>query len=187
MMMNIVMVVMMMMKRLLPKFTKSCRNLDSLGLNCGVAARDNKLGLNINTIEQRVLKRESHLTDFEKKDIEKRFALMSKKVEEMARSQDVHGLARVLFGSSLKQRMKHFYVLFHGGQQLFLTVTGKGRKLGMEAEWLAKVEVVEAMGAEGGDQRWMEELAATRGLQPLHWSRHLNWPLGNCTEESFKR
>ena len=154
--------------------------MDSEGLDCGPAARDKQLGMElfIDTIEQRAERAASDLTDFEKKDVERRFTLMAKKVEEMARSQDVHGLARVIEGSSSKQSMRHFYVLFHGGEQLFLTVTGKGRKLGMEGEWVVKVEVVEAMGDVSHDQLWMEELAAARGLQPMEWSWHYNWNLG---------
>ena len=158
-----------------------------------MSARDKHLRLYINAIGQRILRDESNLSDFLKKDIGKRLALLSKKVEEMARSQDVQGLARVIHGSSWDQRLKHFYVLFHGGEQLFLTVTGKGRKIGMEGEWLAKVEVVEAMGAISGDQAWMEKLTATRGLKPVCWrGGGMNWALGGsgrlrCTEESDKR
>ena len=148
-----------------------------------MGARDKHLRLYIKAIGQRILRDESDLTDFQKKDIEKRLALLSKKVEEMARSQDVQGLARVIHGSSFDQKLKYFYVLFHGGEQLFLTVTGKGRKIGMEGEWLAKVEVVEAMGAFSGDQLWMEELAAARGLPLMSWASALNRPIAGDYKE----
>ena len=138
-----------------------------------MAARDRQLGRVYDNIKQ-VTADNTGLTDFQKKDGAKRLALMSKKVEEMSRSQDVHGLARILSGSSANQPLKHFYVLFHGGEQLFLTVTGKGRKIGMEGERLAKVVLVEAMGIKENDQLWMEELVATRGLQPLSWSGLMN-------------
>ena len=63
----------------------------------------------------------------------------------------------------------------------------------MEGEWLAKVEVVEAMGAISGDQSWMEKLTATRGFKPVCWrGGGMNWALGGSgslsgTEESVKR
>ena len=91
------------------------------------------MGPYIHALKQRLL---PYLTDFKKKDYEMRVDLMVAKVEEMTKSQDVHGLASIIFGGS-KQRTQNYYVLFHGGEQLFLTVTGKGRKLGMKGEWLA--------------------------------------------------
>ena len=91
------------------------------------------MGPYIHALKQGLL---PYLTDFKKKDYEMRVDLMVAKVEEMTKSQDVHGLASIIFGGS-KQRTQNYYVLFHGGEQLFLTVTGKGRKLGMKGEWLA--------------------------------------------------
>ena len=167
----------MMMIMCFQKLHQSCRFLDAEGLDCGAAARDKKLlGPFVNAINQELL----YLTDSQKKDREKRFDLMTKKVEEMTKSQDVHGLARIIFGGSCKQRYQNFYVLFHGGEQLFLTVTGKGKKPGMKAEWLAKVEVVEAMGQYSSDQLLMEKLAAARGYNPhtMEWASFLNWPIG---------
>ena len=163
----------------LPKLYQSCRFLDSEGLNCGAAARDKKLGPYIKALKQGILKHGRDLTDFQKKDDEKRLDLMTEKVEEMTKSQDVHGLASIIFGGS-KQRTQNYYVLFHGGEQLFLTVTGKGRKLGIKGEWLAKVEVVESMGQYSWDQSRMEKLAAARGYNPhsMNWASMLNWPLG---------
>ena len=169
-------VIMMMMMCFLPKLDQTCRFLDSEGLDCGAAARDKKLGPYIKALKQGLL---PCFTDFKKKDFEMRVDLMVAKVEEMTTSQDVHGLASIIVGKS-RERHQNYYVLFHGGEQLFLTVTGKGRKLGMKGEWLAKVEVVEAMGMYSWDQRRMEELAATRGYNPhtMEWASMLNWPLG---------
>ena len=176
MVMYMVTAVMMMMMCFLPKFHQSCRFLDSEGLDCGSAARDKKLEPYIKALKQGFM---SYLTDFQKKDCEMRLDLMVAKVEEMTTSQDVHGLASILFGGS-RQRTQNYYVLFHGGEQLFLTVMGKGRKLGMKGEWLAKVEVEESMGQYSWDQSRMEKLAAARGYNPhtMQWASLLNWPLG---------
>ena len=68
------------------------------------------MGPYIHALKQGLL---PYLTDFKKKDYEMRVDLMVAKVEEMTKSQDVHGLASIIFGGS-KQRTQNYYVLFHG-------------------------------------------------------------------------
>ena len=67
--------------------------------------------------------------------------------------------------------VKYLYLLFHSGEQLLLTMEGKGRK-GMRvlAEWLARVERLEGLESEmlgPTDQNPGCMVLYERGLVPL--------------------
>ena len=107
-------------------------------------------------------------TDLEKKMTEMAFSLLIAMVEEEKKKQKAHGLAIVTVMAGSKRvinnvrNLKYVDILFHGGENLFLTVEGKGSKgMRVEAEWQPKVESVE--GSMADEQRY-HRILATRGL-----------------------
>ena len=95
-------------------------------------------------------------THLEEKMTKMAIALLVNELTEEKQRRQVQGMASitVMAGSKMVINnvvgIKYIYVLFHSGEQLFLTLEGKGRKgMKVAVEWLAKVERVEALIQEG--------------------------------------
>ena len=118
--------------------------------------------------------------DLEKKMTELAFSLLIITVEEEKRLKKVQGIAMITLMAGDKKvinnvrGIKYVYVLFHSGEQLFLTLEGKGKKgMRVEAEWLLHVERVWALMVESqksgplGSTGHGSMILAARGLVSL--------------------
>ena len=83
-------------------------------------------------------------TDLEEKMTKMALTLLFDKVKEEKERQQVQGVAMItmMTGSKIVINnvwgVKYLHVLFHSGEQLLLTLEGKGRKgMRVGAEWLA--------------------------------------------------
>ena len=119
------------------------RFLDSRGEESGVTKRDS-FALNLLTTPlspETDNKTKKKLTDLEKKMTKIAASLLIAKEEEGIAVVSLMAGSKQIIGGVLK--MKYCCVLFHSGQQLFLTVEGKGKKgLRVEAEWLGAGQVM---------------------------------------------
>ena len=157
------------------------RFLDSRGEESGVTKRDS-FALNLLTTPlspDSDTKTKKKLTDLEKKMTKIAASLLVAKVEERKREEEEEGIAVVSLMAGSKQiiggvlKMKYCCVLFHSGQQLFLTVEGKGKKgLRVDAEWLGAGQV-------------MTDYMAQRGFVSMD-GKDLCLPL-QCEEEGRPR
>ena len=86
-------------------------------------------------------------------------------------------MAIVMYANLRGNLMKHSYVLFHGGQELFLTSEGKGRKMVMVSEWLARVEMKLDMASPSQQEARVMQISEAKGLQHLDWTTKKFWPL----------
>ena len=131
--------------------TKSSRYLDLE--DRGARARDDNMArLTANGLEEKITKL---ATDLEKKLTKMALALLFDKVKEETKTRQVQGVAMITLMAGNKivinnvRGVKYLYVLFHGGEQLLLTLEGKGRKgMRVSAEWLARVKRLEVLESE---------------------------------------
>ena len=173
------------------------RFLDSKGEDCGVTARDSfALSLVSKAFD---LKNSNMDTDLEKKMTKMAAAFVVKKIkEEIKKRGEEEGIGEEGIGedqtypnlegifninlmpgtkSSINgvKNLKYVCVLFHSGQQLFLTVEGKGKKgLRVDAEWFSLDELVEVhrrsveatamTGTAAKHRTLIEDFMAERGL-----------------------